>query len=161
VCRGECVVPGPPRKPGRAQGKRERPVLALVHDRGRLPEPPEGLLKRSQALWEAFWGSEVARAVDLDSDLYRLERWIRDVDEYERTLDEYRQERLVQGSMGQPRLNPLAARLKDLEAVIRETERDFGMTPMARLRLGIAVGQAALTAAEVNRLALENGDDAA
>jgi hypothetical protein len=32
------------------------------------------------------------------------------------------------------------------------------MTPMSRLRLGIAVGQAALTAAEVNRPALEDGE---
>jgi hypothetical protein len=32
------------------------------------------------------------------------------------------------------------------------------MTTLSRLRLGIAVGQAALTAAEVNRLALEEGE---
>jgi len=112
-------------------------------------------VKRSEARWEAFWRSEVSRAVDLASDGYRLERWIRDVDEYERTLRLFRAERIVVGSTGQPRLNPLAGRLKDLEASIRETEREFGMTPLARLRLGIASGQAALTAAEVNRLALE------
>ena len=153
-------MPGPPRKPGgSAQGHRDRPVLALVGGIASVPDPPAGLLKRTVGRWTALWGSEVAKAVELDSDGYRLERWIRDVDEYERSLSAFRKERLVVGSQGQPRLNPLAARLKDLEATIRETERDFGMTPMARLRLGIAVGQAALTAAEVNRLAL--GDDAA
>jgi P27 family predicted phage terminase small subunit len=120
-----------------------------------VPDPPSGLLAVSKSLGEAFWRSEVAGAVDLHSDLGRLGRWIRDVDEYERSLSEFRRGRLVEGSMGQPRLNPLAARLKDLEASIRETEREFGMTPLSRLRLGIAVGQAALTAAEVNRLALE------
>jgi P27 family predicted phage terminase small subunit len=151
-------MPGPPRKPGRAQGKRERPAVTLVGRPPLVPDPPSGLLAASTALRGAFWRSEVAGAVDLDSDLGRLGRWIRDVDEYERALRELRRERMVEGSMGQPRLNPLAGRLKDLEGSIRETEREFGMTPLSRLRLGIAVGQAALTAAEVNRLALKDGE---
>ena len=155
-------MPGPPRKPsGRGQGHRDRPALALVERVEVVPAPPAGLLKRTRALWEDFWRSEVAKAVELDSDGYRLARWIRDVDEYERSLAVFRKQRLVAGSTGQPRLHPLAGRLKELEATIRETEKDFGMTPMSRLRLGIAVGQAALTAAEVNRLAMGEGDDAA
>ncbi len=127
-----------------------RPVL--------VPDPPSGLLVASSAAWEAFWRSEVAGAVDLDSDLGRLRRWIRDVDEYERALREFRRKRLVAGSTGQLRLNPLAGRMKDLEASISAAENQFGMTPLSRLRLGVAVGQAALTAAEVNRLALGDGE---
>jgi hypothetical protein len=59
--------------------------------------------------------------VDLDSDLVD---WAVDPrrDDYERA----RRERVVPGSLGQPRLNPLASRLKDLEATIRETQGEFG-----------------------------------
>jgi hypothetical protein len=114
---------------GQAQRTRERPTAALVRRPGRAPDPPSGLLAASARLWEAFW----------------------------RARREFRGERVVPGSMGQPRLNPLASRLKDLEATIRETEREFGMTPLSRLRSGIGVGQAALTAAKTNRAGARGG----
>jgi hypothetical protein len=44
------------------------------------------------------------------------------------------------------------------ESAIRDAEQAYGMTPMARLRLGIAVGQAKLTAQALND-ALEAPDD--
>jgi hypothetical protein len=49
-------------------------------------------------VWDVFWRFEVAGAVDLDSDLGRLKRWIRDVDEYERALLDFRREQFVEGA---------------------------------------------------------------
>ena len=146
-----------PKRLGSAQGHRKRrsaalgpvvaPGLPVV-----APSPPSGLLKPSRERWEAFWRSDVARAVDFDADAGRLERWIRAVDEHERAGRELRKQRVVKGSMGQPVLNPLAAYLNQLEAVVAKAEEAFGMTALARMRLGIATGEAAMTAERLNAM---------
>lgn len=99
------------------------------------PKPPTGLLKPSRVRWWAFWASPAATAVNLDSDLPRLERWIQASDEYDRAAKTVRQARLVKGSMGQPVLNPLVNYLAHLEPIITRAETDFGMTPAARTKL--------------------------
>ena len=53
--------------------------------------------------------------------------------------------------MGQPVLNPLAPYLATLEATIARAEQELGLTPMARAKLGIVIGQEALTADALNR----------
>lgn len=101
------------------------------------PKPPSGLLKPSRDRWAQFWESRAALAVDLASDMPRLVRWIEVTDEYDRTAKTIRSARLVKGSMGQPVLNPLVAYLVHLESMITRTEKEFGMTPMARARLDL------------------------
>jgi P27 family predicted phage terminase small subunit len=99
----------------------------------------------------------VARAIDIKSDAYKLQRWVQAVDEYQRVSAVFRKARLVKGSTGQPVLNPLSAYLVNLEATISRIEVEFGMGPLSRMRLGIATGQAALTADELNRRLDESG----
>jgi P27 family predicted phage terminase small subunit len=99
------------------------------------PKPPTGLLKPSRDRWRAFWASPAASAINLDSDLPRLERWIQASDEYDRASKVVRQHPLVKGSMGQPVLNPLVAYMSQLEQTIRAAEDAFGMTPVARTKL--------------------------
>lgn len=140
----------------KAVGHRSRNALVVVPQHTEAPPCPGGLLVTTQRVWEAFWTSPVANAIDRRSDLPRLERWICALDEYERARRQFRANRLVTGSTGQPVLNPLASYMSSLEAQIRATETDFGMTPMARLRLGIAVGEAARSLAELNA---ETDDD--
>lgn len=121
--------------------------------------PPAGLLKVTRERWGVFWESPLAAAV-LATDHVGLARWIRSVDEWERAMRAFRRRRIVDGSTGQPVLNPLAAYIVSREAAIREAEEKYGMTPLARLKLGIAVGQARLTAAELNKaLQQEEQDD--
>lgn len=140
------------RKPhGKAVGHRTQNSLVVNGSSDPPPDPPGGLLSVSIRRWEAFWTSPVAAAVDRRSDMARLERWITTCDEYERARKQLRAEgRIVRGSTGQPALNPLAQYISQLEAQIRSTETEFGMTPMSRLRLGIAVGEAARSLAELN-----------
>jgi hypothetical protein len=110
--------------------------------------------------WEAYWRSPVAE-IALRSgglDLAGLHRWIINVEEWHRAMRAFRSKRIVPGSTGQPTLNPLAGYLASREAAITAAEQQYGMTPMARLKLGIAVGEAKLTAAALNR-ALERNDD--
>lgn len=154
---------GPAPKPAtNRQGHRKRPSLALVLPEKReivTPDPPKGITKPARQCWESFWQSDVAAAIDIQADSHRLLRWITAVDEWHRVGKAFRKERVVSGSMGQPVINPLATYLTSLEATIKAAEAEFGMTPMARLKLGIAVGQAAKTAADLNRMVEQEGHD--
>ncbi len=147
----------PPRKPVAAvQGHRTPAVVTLrAVPAPVMPDPPRGLLKRSRARWEAFWASDVAKAVDPQADAQRLERWISYVDEWHRGMAAFRRQRFVTGSQGQPVLNPLAGYLAKLESSIAASEAEFGMGPMSRMRLGIASGEAAMTAQRLNELTRE------
>ena len=58
----------------------------------------------------------------------------------------------MSGSRNQPRLNPIYDLIFKLEGSIHTLETELGASPLARARLGIAVGQATLTAAELNRM---------
>jgi len=49
---------------------------------------------------------------------------------------------MVAGSQGQPRLNPALDGLMKLEGAILRLENELGLTPSARLRLGITFADA-------------------
>ncbi len=143
---------GSPKKPvALVQGHRAPRSVPLK--RGvECPAPPAGLLKVTRDRWQAFFASDVAKAVDLDADSQHLERWILYVDEWRRALAAFRRERFVTGSQGQPVLNPLAGYIGTLESAISKAEAEFGLGPLSRMRLGIATGEAAMTAAKLNEL---------
>ena len=152
------------RKPAgtsKQQGSGGAKVLQLVPDNDApAPPAPAGLSTKAVARWDAFWKSKLAGYVDVGSDLHRLERWIADVDEFDTLRAAYEQERIVKGSQGQPRLNPIATRLKDLERQIRDAEDQFGMTPAARPKLGISFGgNGPTTAEDLNRMIDQAGED--
>lgn len=131
------------------------------------PSKPAKLLKSTEQAWELFWASDVA-AVVTPSTWPAVQRYFTYLDELQRAVKVLRDgHRLVEGSRGQVRLNPLADYMNRLEEKVGRLETELGLTPMARARLGIAVGQARLTAAEVNAMAEadvvveieEGGDD--
>lgn len=125
--------------------------LTVVHNGDvAAPEPPTGWLKATRERWTAFWGSELAAVVDPSTDTAALERLFGFYDEIERATRAIRTERFVEGSQGQPRLNPAAKYLIDLEAAVRALEDRFGMTPRARLQLGIDFATAQRSLAKLN-----------
>jgi hypothetical protein len=65
----------------------------------------------------------------------------------------------VLGSQGQYVLNPLYRQMVTLETEIRNLEDRFGLSPMARLKLGVTFGDAARSLADINAN-LEDDDDA-
>lgn len=157
-------MPGPAPKPRDIrQNKIKRPEIGLVKvdpaDKPIIPAVPKGLTAASKKRWRTFWLSPLATVVEISTDLHRVERWITAVDEYEKVGKVFRSSRLVKGSTGQPVLNPLASYLTSLEATISRAEQELGMTPLARLKLGIAVGQAKLTAEALNKSLNEAGQD--
>jgi P27 family predicted phage terminase small subunit len=100
-----------------------------------IPEAPADLLPASYERWEAFWASDVAACVNRQADLQRLERWIEQVDRYDRILAQVGEQWTVEGSMGQPVTNPLLVYLSQLESTLARTEAEFGMTPQGRKRI--------------------------
>ena len=75
--------------------------------------------------------------MDLDADGEALRNWILCVDEREKLRAATVRAPLVKGSHEQLMLNPLFRRLRDLNREIARAEEHFGMTPLARLRLGV------------------------
>ena len=116
-----------------------------------VPKPPEGLLDVTVEIWKDFFASEVSEVVG-PADRYALRRWIEAVDQRERYAELVRDEPTVEGSQGQPVLNPLAKRLDAIENEIRKFEAQFGMTPKARADLGVQTGAAAMTAQRLNEM---------
>ncbi len=148
-------MPAHKKQPAARQDRRASRMLAVVtaDDPGlSVPNPPTGLLAESQTRWLAFWSSRMATVVDVDSDLPGLIRWITAFDEWLRTSKALRKVRIVQGSMGQPVLSPLAAYVAQRATELRDLEAAYGMTPRARLNLGLTVGQIELTAAKLNEM---------
>ena len=116
-------------------------VTALVAERG-CPAPPSGLLKASREQWVAFWGSPVAKLVDLDSDMPALFRLFELVDDCSRYRASIRKTPFVEGSQGQQVRNPYLKDLQTAQAELRQLEDRFGLSPRARLSLGVALGEA-------------------
>jgi P27 family predicted phage terminase small subunit len=152
----------PNRRSPHPQGHRSTKGAADVTPLRGLPtldqaECPPKLCAEALRVWEDFWASDISAAAKR-SDHYALRRWIEAVDEREGLMRVVREAQLVDGSQGQPRLNPLFKRLGEVEKHIADFEERFGMTPRARAALGIEVGKAAMTADQLNRMA-RNGSD--
>lgn len=137
-----------PRKPAERRQRRNTPEVGsrVVHEGGgggvpELAQPGSPVLSETAEAWEAFWRSDSASLVDRHADLPALRRLFGLRDEWERTRVVYRSERLTEGSVGQVVLSPLARELASLETRITELEDRFGLTPQARLSLGVSFAQ--------------------
>ena len=147
-------------KPRTLRANTERlDVGPLLTRRGEVvvPEPPGGLLPATEAAWRDYWASPLAQLVTAGTDLMSLRRLFRFYDEHERGMIAYRRKRQVKGSTGQTRLNP-ALRAIPSEDILALEDR-YGLNPRARLTLGIILGDAARSLADLNlELDLEEDD---
>lgn len=150
-------MPGPTPKDPEKRIRTNTPQVELVPNQNKIiPKPPSGLLKKSKERWLVFWSSPVSKMVDLDSDMPALERLFFLYDERLRASRGFRRQRMVEGSQGQSVVNPLAKLLKDFDAEIRQLEDRFGLTPMARMRLGFTFGEAAGSLTNLNKILEED-----
>lgn len=115
-----------------------------------VPVPPRSILSTTKQAWDAFWQSDLAKLVK-DSDTPALERLFSLYDERERCYRSAKKNRLVAGSQGQWVLNPLYKQMNVLDTEIRNMEDRFGLSPMARLKLGVQFGEAHKSLEEMNR----------
>jgi len=92
--------------------------------------------------WTFFWGSPLASQVE-PSDEGAFRRLFKLYDELDRLWDAVEETgRVVVGSQGQPRPNPLFKQIETFQAEARQMEDRFGLSPLSRLRLGITFADA-------------------
>lgn len=132
-----------PKPDHRRQRRNSRPAVDVQSGgRGSVPEPKDAWLECTKEKWDRYWSSDVAMAIEQESDSAGVERLFDLYDERERAAAGYRAKRLVEGSQGQPVLNPLARMINKFDSEIRQLEDRFGMNPKARLQLGIQMTEA-------------------
>jgi len=143
----------------RANTEREDIGLVTLSPRvAEAPPPPDPkLLAVTKQAWADFWASPLVRLVSTSTDLMALRRLFWFYDESERAMRAYRQQRLVPGSTRNLRLNPVLKAI-DPSAILALEDR-FGLSPRSRLELGVILGDAARSLADLNA-ELDRDDDA-
>ena len=134
-----------PKEEGKRQNRRARSNLRLIeqHDPASVvvPDPPEGLSASNLESWDEFWHSELSQLVKR-TDLASVRRLWDYYQQHEDLTVIFAKGRMVAGSQGQPRLNPALDGIMKLEGAILRLENELGLTPSARLRLGITFADA-------------------
>jgi P27 family predicted phage terminase small subunit len=128
-------------------------------DAGVLPRAPSGMVPSANGQWRAgtverwheFWCSPLAQQVEA-SDYGSLRRLWGLYDELDRLWEAVEDTgRVVMGSQKQPRPNPLFKQIEAFQAEARQLEDRFGLSPLARLRLGITFADAAASLDGLNQ----------
>ncbi len=134
-----------PKDEGVRQNRRARSNLKLIAqhepDAVVIPEPPEGLDGARLESWRGFFESELSQLVN-GTDLSAVHRLWSYYQQHADLTNIFAKGRMVAGSTGQPRLNPALDGLMKLETAILRLENELGLTPSARLRLGITFADA-------------------
>ena len=153
-------MPTPRKRSGtRVDDRPQRaPVVALVSARGEVPVPAKSWLKATKQEWEAFFSSDLGGTVKGTS-LPGLVRLFEMRDLQRRAWQRYKRRPYVDGSQRQPVANPAFGEAMTLERAIVALEDRYGVSLKAMANLGVAIGQAKLTAAELNRMTMGEDDD--
>ena len=142
--------------------ERKKAALEVVPDvtgvEAVVPPAPAKWSNATKVEWAEFWTSELATAVQV-TDRPAIQRLFTMRSMQAKAMARWERKPYVEGSQGQPVQNPAFAESMTLERQILALERSFGLTLKAKADLGIAMGQARLTAAELNRMAEEDTDD--
>jgi P27 family predicted phage terminase small subunit len=136
-------VGGSPKKPAdRRQGHKTQDMGALEVKQRQVPSADVAWREGTVERWTVFWTSPLSSQVE-PSDEGAFRRLFKLYDELERLWDAIEATgRVVEGSQGQPRPNPLFKQIESFQAEARQLEDRFGLSPMARLRLGITFADA-------------------
>lgn len=130
-------------------------------ERPALPSTLGGVkpLATTVEAWDRLWSSDVVNVVDLRSDIEAVIRWAALLDERERTFRAFRKQRIVEGSQGQPTLSPLWQVIRSCDTELRALEDRIGLSPKARLQLGITYAEAGRSLDELNRMLEDDHGD--
>lgn len=143
-------MPGPPPDLKSERSKRRGlTVLGVSGSKVTRPPAPAGILAPVRVAWDVFWDSPLAQHT-ISTDILGLRRLFRLYDQRERYLREGAQETLKVGSAGQMVLNPLLKEVDALDAKILALEDRFGLSPMARLKLQVTLGDATRSLKDIN-----------
>ncbi len=146
----------PKKQPGaKVDDRPQRGLVVLPGGLPATPVPPPTWLKGTKDEWAAFFTSDQARALD-GATLPGVFRLFEMRDLQSRSWARYKKQPYLDGSRGQPVANPAFDEAMALERAIIALEDRYGVSLKALANLGVAVGQAQITAAELNRMANTN-----
>jgi hypothetical protein len=157
------AVAGRPRKSeSQRRGHRRYDTVKLVRDAGPVTVPAlpdsRAMLQQTRDAWSEFWKSPVTATVVPESDAPALVRMFHLADELERCRRVFREKRLVEGSSGQPVINPVGSYMLALAKEVRALEDRFGANAMARLRLSVELGDAHRSLDAINSRMMQDCD---
>lgn len=126
----------------RRQGHRRHglELVAPVVAAEKIPPAPDGVSLATRKMWREFWVSRMASLIET-VDLPTLRHLFRLYDERDRAYRAYHKTPYVPGSKKQPIVNPILKQARAFESEIRRLEDRFGISPKARVQLGIPVGK--------------------
>jgi hypothetical protein len=133
-------------------------LVALPGGKVHAPQPSKAWLVSTRSAWSRLWASQIAAVFEAESDLPALKRLFGMYDEIERCHRALKRRRFVPGSKGQPVVNPAARAIVALEPLTRALEDRYGLSPRARLQLGVTFAEAHASLRELNE-SLEVDDD--
>lgn len=129
-------MPAHKKLPERRQ-RRNRSDLGVVQPSQLSAPPPKGALVTTKQAWTELMASDLASAF-IDTDIPTLHRLYSLIDERERAYRAVRKQgRMIDGSQGQKVIHPLLKQISVFDGEIRQLEDRYGLSPAARLRLGI------------------------
>jgi hypothetical protein len=104
-----------------------------------VPQADQGWREGTVERWVTFWGSPLSRQVE-PSDEGAFRRLFRLYDEIDRMWDAVEETgRVVAGSQGQPRPNPLLKQIQEFGAEARQLEDRFGSVADVSVAVGYHV----------------------
>lgn len=113
-------------------------VRALPTATPLLPKPEPHWADQVVEGWNDFWSSPMAGAtITKPTDAPSLRRLFEYRDRLLKALEAFDAEPIVVGSTGQPTMSPWAAEVHRLEAAVSKLEDKHGLSPLARLKLGV------------------------
>ena len=133
-----------PKEEGRRQNRRAKSNLRLIESWEQtavVPDPPDGMDHAQTESWNRYFGSELSALVQ-ETDLPVVRRLWTYYQQHSDLTAIFDKGRLVPGSQGQPRINPAHDAAMKLETAILRLENELGLTPSARMRLGIVMSAA-------------------
>ena len=134
-------------------------ALSPTQQLANYPMPDPGWLPEVAEAWHEFHSSALANPkVFKPTDLPALRRLFTYRDRLLHATQQFDDDPTVTGSMQQVVLSPWAAEVHRLEAEIQKLEDRFGLTPLARLRLGVSFEEGVNLAARNQALLQAFGD---
>ena len=150
-----------PKEDGARQNRRSRSNLRLIEtwdEQRPIPEPPAGMSERQLDTWRAYFESPLSALIK-ETDLPVVRRLWGYYQQHEELTNIFDRGRLVPGSTGQPRINPAHGALMQLDSAIHRLENELGLTPSARLRLGITFADATTSLEKLTERAISDVAD--
>ena len=141
-CQRDILMPN--RKPDAIRTKNHGPTVVDLRGFGPVdvPEPPAAVRFEISEWWYSYFASDVAMVTYTPSDLAALTRLATLYELRAEAFDQGSVNPVVRGGNNQQMEHPLLKALRGYDSAIDRLEDRFGLTPRARLNLGLQIGAA-------------------